>query len=241
MRLAIISDIHGNLEAFTEVLRDIDASGIDEIFCLGDNVGYGPDPEHVVGIMRERAIPCVMGNHELGIVDPLSLDWFNPVARRSLVLTGRLISAETLEYMRGLNTFMVKEGCLFVHGAPPASISTYLFELTHSQLFQLARTMQQDLCFVGHTHDLGYIRLDEEESSPMVLSEGIFPLAADCKYIVNVGSVGQPRDGDNRAKYVVWDTTAGTIEVKFVRYDIATTVEKILRLGLPSVNARRLW
>lgn len=241
MRLAIISDIHGNLEAFTEVLRDIDASGIDEIFCLGDNVGYGADPERVVEIMRERAIPCVMGNHELGIVDPLSLDWFNPVARRSLVLTGRLISTETLEYMRGLSTFMVKEGCLFVHGAPPASISTYLFELTHSQLFQLARTMRQDLCFVGHTHDLGYIRLDEEDSSPMVLSEGIFPLAADCKYIVNVGSVGQPRDGDNRAKYVVWDTTAGTIEVKFVRYDIATTVEKILRLGLPSVNARRLW
>lgn len=241
MRLAIISDIHGNLEAFTEVLNDIDVSGIDEILCLGDNIGYGPDPERVVEIIREREIPCVMGNHELGIVDPLYLDWFNPVARKSLLITGRLISSETLEYMRGLSASMVKQGCLCVHGTPPASITNYLFELSRSQLLQLSKTMKEEVCFVGHTHDLGLIQMNEEDSSSVALSEGIFTLPGDRKYIVNVGSVGQPRDGNNNAKYVVWDTVVREIEVKFIPYDIANTVEKIMRLGFPSVNARRLW
>lgn len=241
MRLAIISDIHGNLEAFTQVLNDIDASSIDEILCLGDNIGYGPDPERVVEIIRERQIPCVMGNHELGIVDPLYLDWFNAVARKSLLITGRLISPETLEYIRGLNASMVKDGCLCVHGAPPASITNYLFELTRSQLLQLSETMQEDVCFVGHTHDLELIQMNEEDSTAMALNEGIFHLREDRKVIVNVGSVGQPRDGNNNAKYVIWDIDARQIEVKFIPYDIATTVEKILRLGFPSVNANRLW
>lgn len=241
MRLAIISDIHGNLEAFTQVLNDIDASGIDEILCLGDNIGYGPDPERVVEIIRERQIPCVMGNHELGIVDPLYLDWFNPVARKSLLITGHLISPETVEYIRRLNAFMVMDGCLCVHGTPPASITNYLFELTRSQLLQLSRTMQEDVCFVGHTHDLELIQMNEQDTSAMALYEGVFSLPENRKVIVNVGSVGQPRDGNNNAKYVIWDTAARQIEVKFISYDIGTTVDKILRLGFPSVNAKRLW
>jgi predicted phosphodiesterase len=241
MRLAIISDIHGNLEAFREVLKDIDGSHIEQVLCLGDNIGYGPDPEAVIELIREREIPCVMGNHELGIVDPLYLDWFNPVARKSLLITGALISSNNLDYLRGLNASMVREGCLCVHGAPPASITTYLFELSQSQLHQLLTTMAEKVCFVGHTHVLEIVQIGEEEIKTAVLFEGVTPLQEDRKYIINVGSVGQPRDGNNNAKYVIWDTAAHKIEVRFVPYDISATAEKILQLGFPSVNAKRLW
>lgn len=241
MRLAIISDIHGNLEAFREVLRDIDRSHIEQVLCLGDNIGYGPDPEAVIELIQEREIPCVMGNHELGIVDPLYLNWFNPVARKSLLITGALISSRNLDYLRGLEASMAKNGCLCVHGAPPASITTYLFELSQSQLHQISMNMEEKVCFVGHTHVLELVQIGEEEANTAVLFEGVTSLQADRKYIINVGSVGQPRDGDNNAKYVIWDTSAHEIEVRFVSYDIAATAEKILQLGFPSVNAKRLW
>lgn len=241
MRLAIISDIHGNLEAFREVLKDIDESHIEQVLCLGDNIGYGPDPEAVIELIREREIPCVMGNHELGIVDPLYLDWFNPVAKKSLLITGSLLSSNSLDYLRGLDASMAKEGCLCVHGAPPASLTTYLFELSQSRLHQLLTTMAEKVCFVGHTHVLEIVQIGREEVNTAVLFEGVTHLQEDRKYIINVGSVGQPRDGNNNAKYVIWDTAAHKIEVRFVPYDISATAEKILQSGFPSVNAKRLW
>jgi len=241
MRLAIISDIHGNLEAFAEVLTDIDRSNIDQVLCLGDNVGYGPDPEAVIQLIQKRDIPCIMGNHELGILDPMHLDWFNPVARKSLLITGNLISRSTLNYMRTLSSSMVREGCLCVHGAPPDSATTYLFELTQSMLHQLYFEMQQHICFVGHTHNLEIVQIGEQDVTSAALFEGITSLRSDKKYIINVGSVGQPRDGNNKAKYVIWDAACQEIDVRYVPYDIAVTAEKIVQRGLPVANARRLW
>lgn len=241
MRIAIISDIHGNLEALLAVLNDIDGSEIDQLLCLGDNVGYGPDPEEVIRTIREREIACVMGNHELGIVDPAYLDWFNPLARESLLITAELITSSSLEYMRGLSASMVKDGCLCVHGAPPASITTYLFELSRFQLFSLLADMREKICFVGHTHVLEVVEVTEDAVSRHQLRTGVFSLLEDRKYIINVGSVGQPRDGNNNAKYVIWDTVAQVIEVRFVSYDIAVTAEKIIHYGFPEINAKRLW
>ena len=112
MRIAVLSDVHGNLEALREVLADIDRSRTDAVLCLGDNIGYGPEPEAVVESIRERGIPCVMGNHELGLVDETYLDWFNTSARLSLLLTRELISSDTLEYMRRLQPSLSFQACL---------------------------------------------------------------------------------------------------------------------------------
>lgn len=240
MRIAVISDIHGNLEAFLAVLTDIDHSRIDQVLCLGDNVGYGPDPEAVIQLLRERDIPCTMGNHELGVLDPLQLDWFNPVARRSLLITRKLISFQSLEYIRTLRYSMASAGCLCVHGAPPDSPTTYLFELSQTMLHRLYFEMQQAICFVGHTHDLVMVEIGEQDVASSALFEGTTVLRQDRKYIINVGSVGQPRDGNNNAKYVVWDQLSQVIEVKYIPYDAAVTAEKIIRRGLPAANARRL-
>lgn len=241
MKLAIMSDIHGNYEAFKEVLADMDKAGVDAMACLGDNVGYGPEPEEVVEGLRERKIPCVMGNHELALADPVYLDWMNPIALESILLTQRLVSEKTLEYMKTLKPSMIFHGSLCVHGCPPDSITTYLFELSRTELKEVLLNLTEKICFVGHTHDLEIFSFDGEDMKIAPLRKGIIRLAQDRKYMINVGSVGQPRDGNNNAKYVIWDKVAGSLETRFVPYDIAVTANKILRLGLPEFNAERLW
>lgn len=242
MRVAIISDIHGNLDAFRQVLNDIEASSIDAIVCLGDNVGYGPEPEQVIRQVRKRDIPCVMGNHEQAVADCRHLDWFNPAARKSLQKTMTLLSEESCNYIRGLKSSLVIYQSRFVHGFPPDSVDTYLFQVPHDTLKQNFRKMKERLCFVGHTHDLKLIGFDGKVSQHIRLQKGIVNhFHKDKKYIVNVGSVGQPRDGNNNAKYVIWNTSKDSLEVRFVSYDIAAVVSKIMAAGLPKVHAKRLW
>lgn len=241
MRLAVFSDVHGNLEAFRRVLEDIDRSQIDDWISLGDNVGYGPEPEAVVQEMRQRNISCVMGNHELGLVDADYLGWFNSTARVSLQITRRLLAPGTVEFLGTLPATLVRAGCLCVHGCPPASITTYLFTVPRSELVELMPALQQPICFVGHTHDLEVIDFDGQLVHIERLRQGFLPLQQDHRYIVNVGSVGQPRDGDHHAKYVIWDSCLGQLEVRFIAYDISATAQKIHQLGFPEINARRLW
>jgi predicted phosphodiesterase len=241
MRLGIISDIHGNLEAFEQVLADIDQSEVNDVACLGDNIGYGPESEEVVKLLRKRNIPSIMGNHELVIVDPRYLVEMNPEARRSSVLTLDLLSSDTIDYIHGLKPSMIFHGTLCVHGCPPDSITTYLLELSNVQLRGLFLAMKEKICFVGHTHLLETISFDRGDVRRVPLRKGSTTLQAGKQYIINVGSVGQPRDGNNNAKYVIWDTCAQKIEVRFIPYDIAATANKILELGFPAFNARRLW
>jgi diadenosine tetraphosphatase ApaH/serine/threonine PP2A family protein phosphatase len=118
---------------------------------------------------------------------------------------------------------------------------TYLFQLSISQLKEAFLAMEEKICFLGHTHDLGIISFDGDEVIQASLGNGIVSLHKDYQYIINVGSVGQPRDGNNNAKYVIWDTDSETVEVRFVPYDIAATADKIIELGFPEFNARRLW
>lgn len=241
MRWAIISDIHGNLEAFRQVLADIDRSRVDGIACMGDNIGYGPEPEEVVNVVRNRNIPCVMGNHELAVVDPESLKWMNSTARRSILLTLDLISPETVEYIRNMKPSMGFHQALCVHGCPPDSVTTYLHEASQARFNKLFRDMKERICFVGHTHDLEIISFDGTGVTRDRLPEGSARLAWDRQYIISVGSVGQPRDGNNNAKYVIWDDSSSSVEVRFVAYDIAATAGKIRALGFPEYNAIRLW
>jgi predicted phosphodiesterase len=240
MRTAIISDIHSNLEAFQEVLVDIDRSHVDRIVSLGDNIGYGPDPEEVLQLIRMSNIPSVMGNHELGVVDPTYLSWFNKSAWRSLEINREFLSPQSLAYIQTLGPAFVMGECLFVHGFPPDSITTYLFEVSDIKLKAILPSIDQELCFVGHTHELGLIFFDGQHVRRTRLAEGEIHLREGHRYLINAGSVGQPRDRDKRSKYLVWDSKARQLEVRFLSYDVAKTVKKILTLGLPRINADRL-
>jgi predicted phosphodiesterase len=241
MRFAIISDIHGNLEAFEQVLSDIDSTGITEVFNLGDNIGYGPDPDGVIQAVRRRNIPSVLGNHELAVNNPKYLRWFNPVARESLLKTIRLLSDQSIYYVSKQQAFLMAHGCRFVHGFPPKSALLYLFQISDSRKKKALEHMKENICFVGHTHLLELISYDGHHLQYESLKEGVFQLSHKDKYIINIGSVGQPRDGDNRAKYAIWDASRCTIEIKYISYDIGVVVEKIRAAGLPDEHGARLW
>jgi predicted phosphodiesterase len=240
MRLAVISDIHANLEAFNRVEEDMKHCRIDEIVCLGDNIGYGPEPEEVVQKVRELDIPCVMGNHERAACNTEYLGWFNPQARISSEMTHNWLSRDSLEYISELPLFLTRHNCRFVHGFPPDSVSTYLFAVDENELIDAFYVMEQRLCFVGHTHELIMVGCDGEFIDGGPIREGVYPLETEKKYILNIGSIGQPRDGDNHAKYAIWDDRADTLEIRYVAYDIQSVVNKIIELGLPEVHAFRL-
>ncbi|MEW5912472.1 MAG: metallophosphoesterase family protein [Thermodesulfobacteriota bacterium] len=240
MRLAVLSDIHGNLEAFQAVLADLEQAGADRLASLGDLVGYGPDPEACVRLAQDIGLQGVMGNHELGLAEAASLGWFNPTARRSLLQTRQMLTPQSLAYLIGLPRFLVLDKVRLVHGAPPDSATLYFFELSDQDIRDRLGNIDEAMCLVGHTHELRLARLSGQKVERLPLGEGTHSLEPAWRHLINAGAVGQPRDGDNRAKYVIFDDQAATLEVRCVRYDIPTTMRKIVERGLPEFNATRL-
>lgn len=241
MKIAVLSDIHGNLDALRQVLQDLDHFRVDQVICLGDMIGYGPEPEQTVRLIQERAIAGVIGNHEMAVIKPQLQAWFNPQARESIQITQKLISAETLLYIRGLPSSRIVEGFRFVHGCPPNSPFIYLYQQSEKRLRNILQKSAEWIIFVGHTHNLKLIGFNGQSVIQQPLHQGIIPLSAQSNYIVNAGSVGQPRDGNNAAKYVIVDTVAYSLEVRYVPYDIAAVYQKIIDAGLPKSHAERLW
>jgi len=240
MRLAVIADIHGNLEAFKQVLKDIDRSEVDTIINLGDAVGYGPDPEAVVSLIGKRDIAGILGNHELAVIDKTLREQFTPIAYKDLKHTMKFLSPDTVQYFNNLERCLIVNECLYVHGCPPKSVTTYLHWLNESELEAILKTLPLGLSFVGHTHRLECVMYNGKKITRMQLEEGFQPIEDNVKYIINVGSVGQPRDGNNKAKYVIWDDNQKTIEIRFVAYDVSVTMEKIMESGFGKKNALRL-
>jgi predicted phosphodiesterase len=241
MRLAILSDTHGNYDALHQVMKDIDTSRVDAIMSLGDNIGYGPEPDRVIKEIKAHNIQSVQGNHELAVNDEEYLNWFNPVARKSLIKTRDLLSAASIRYVSQFEPFITAHDCRFVHGFPPDSPLIYMFQVSDNGQKEVFEEMVERLCFIGHTHTLEIIGYDGNDINHDQLPEGITRLEAGKKYIINIGSVGQPRDSNNNAKYVIWDSSTDTIDVRFIAYDIAAVVQKIQTAGLPEEHAQRLW
>jgi predicted phosphodiesterase len=240
MRIAIISDIHGNATALKAVLKDIELFSVDCIISLGDNIGYGPEPEKVIHMLHEKKIPSVKGNHELGATHPNFLAMFNPVAKQSIEMTVAMLSPNSMDIIEKYKNAIVKDGCRFVHGFPPESPTKYLFELSEFEVKQALSVMTERYCFIGHTHDLEILILEKDILTRKPLKNGDLELNPENKYLINAGSVGQPRDGNSQAKYVILDNKKNIMSVRYVTYDIADTVKKIYRAGLPEQHALRL-
>ncbi len=239
MRLAILSDIHGNLEAFQAVRADIQRQGLDEIVCLGDMIGYGPDPEEVIKGVQDLQCMTVLGNHEAALLSEKARNWMNFQARENSIKTEWLLSKQSLSYCRNLPRSLHSGDACFVHGYPPDSVFAYLFNQADRRIEQLFAAAGPSLYFVGHTHDLQLVWQQEGVfRSPLI--EGRKVLARDRKYIVNAGSVGQPRDGDKRAKYLIWDSETRELQTLFIAYDSSGTMRKIRACGFPEAYALRL-
>jgi diadenosine tetraphosphatase ApaH/serine/threonine PP2A family protein phosphatase len=239
MRFAIISDIHSNAEALAAVLADIEGRGIDRIFCLGDVVGYGPDPESCVDTIRARTEFCLLGNHDKALF--FGADRFNPYARAAIDWTrerlkpGFLRAKAQTQRWRYLEELLIEKkigDLYFVHGSPRDQVNEYIYREdiffnADGKLKEIFALIDRIL-FCGHTH-LPMVVTEQMRGFTPADGQSEFRLSPATKYIINVGSVGQPRDKDVRSCYVEID---GDI-VKFhrVRYDFDAVIEKISRIS----------
>lgn len=241
MRIAILSDIHGNIEAFEAVLEDLKRRTPDRVICLGDLVGYGPDPEEVVQLFIKNKFFSVIGNHEASLKEKKARNTLNFQAKENSIETEKLLSPDSLQYCIQLENNTVLENLLFVHGFPPSSPFRYLSMTSDDDLLKYFRSNDYRICFVGHTHDLLSIYWDGSTIQCSALSEGRYPIEHDMKYIVNAGSVGQPRDGNNSAKYLFIDTKKDVLDVIYIPYDFKKTARKIKERGFPEAYGLRLY
>ncbi|SIO09054.1 metallophosphoesterase family protein [Halodesulfovibrio marinisediminis] len=242
MRIVILSDIHANYEALISVLHDIARTfpDVSEIISLGDIVGYGPDPELCVKTVQEHGILSVAGNHELGVGRKKYRSCFNKQAAEVVDKTAQMLSEASLEYLRSLPLVLSRHGSLFVHGLPPRSAFQYVWELNKERVLLKFSRFSEQIAFMGHTHELGLIRCSDGEVEWSDLKEGKYSLDFISRYMVNAGAVGQPRDRDPRAKYLVWDTETHELIVRCVAYDPTETIAKMKERGLPERYAMRL-
>ncbi len=241
MRYLIISDIHGNLAAFDAVLAHADVKSIDQIWCLGDVVGYGPCPNEC--IVRLREFPdhyCVAGNHDWAAIDRVDSVEFNPIAQTACRWTSQQLTPENRAYLENLPTRIIEGDSTLVHGSPREPIWEYIIYPSTAQLnFQFFDTQ---LCFVGHTHAPAIF---QEETSTHKFEISIpFPEQAieigDERLIINPGSVGQPRDGDPWAAYMIFEHEESVLQYYRIPYDIALTQRLMMEKGLPESLISRL-
>ena len=232
MRLAVISDIHSNLEAFEATLKDISAQSVDDVISLGDNIGYGAEPEEIIINLKRHAISSVLGNHELAVLDEDYLRTFNYHARKALVINKKILSGPAKHYISTLKPSLVRYGCRFVHGMPPDIVTRYVCNEPDQKLICVLQQLKERVAFVGHTHQLGVYELHQGVLEKKIFLKSPVLLAKSKRYIINTGSVGQPRDGYNKAKYVIWDSSRSRIEPRFVSYDCHAAAEKIKKAGI---------
>ncbi len=238
--IAVISDVHANMEALNAVWEDIRNQMPDRVISLGDIIDYGPEPEEAVRFFRARNIPTVCGNHEYALLDRTQREHFNMFGLQAVKLTENLITKESKDYLATLPPTIHEQEMCFVHGFPPDSAHTYLFEADEMILKDTFEEYTDfTYCFVGHTHELDLVVYSEGKAKRIALKEGKTKLDQG-RYIINCGSVGQPRDEDNRAKYALFDRKTKTLEMRFVEYDYKTTIKKLLDRGFPENLARRL-
>lgn len=241
MRVAILADIHSNLEAFKAVLQDGDeAGGVDEYWCLGDIAGYGPDPRDCLYLAREKCRYIVAGNHDLAVAGEIDISDFNDEAAKACLWTSSQFSEEELNYLRSLKLKITVDDFTLVHGSPLEPVWEYIVNARSA--WENFSSFQTPYCLVGHSH----IQLIFKEVNRTAKLVSPLPPVTDlrrltaARLIINPGSVGQPRDGDWRASYMIFDSQDRAIELRRVSYHVTITQEKMRRAGLPSYLVERL-
>jgi len=258
MKIALISDIHGNLEALSSVIDEILREGIDSIINLGDTVGYGADPDKCLDILiflcgeeiplsiefqekiktfKGKCIKRVAGNHDWGVLNKLPKDWFNDMAVKALVWTESRLSQRHINFLNELPLFERFNETLIVHSSPIKPEEFY-YITNSSHAYHSLRSTDDKIIFVGHTHIPGIFILKDDEITGGWNYE--YEIADNERLLVNVGSVGQPRDSDPRASFAIYDTETNRVRIVRIEYDIDKAANKIKNAGIPVRYAERL-
>jgi diadenosine tetraphosphatase ApaH/serine/threonine PP2A family protein phosphatase len=237
VRYAILSDVHGNLESLRAVLADA-REQVDAVLCLGDIVGYGADPQACIELIAERSMAVVGGNHEHAVAGLMSLQWFNPYARAAAEWTRQRLDDDHRAWLGALPLVREVEDATLVH-ASPARPEEWEYLVTAEDGYTAFPAFVTRLCFVGHSHLPGmWVQGSWGRAHDPTVAE--ITVEPGCRYIVNVGSVGQPRDHDARAAWALWDVDARRVSLRRVAYDVGAAQAKIRAAGLPRYLADRL-
>ena len=238
MKALILSDIHSNLEALESIIDDANGNGgFDELWALGDLVGYGPDPAACIDLLRQHDARCVAGNHDLAVSGRLGLERFNDYAAAAARWTIGQLGKTDVEYLQGLPLRLEMHGFTAVHGSPRDPVWEYVVNSVAA--LAAFEDIVTPRCLVGHSHVPFICRLENGAPAFRLATTGPVDVE-NGRAIVNPGSVGQPRDGDPRASYAVYDSEAETITHYRVQYDIPATQRKMRERGLPHYLAERL-
>lgn len=239
MKVAILADIHGNFDALERVSEEIEK--LEDVMVLGDIIGYGAEPEDCVRWVVEKKAKVLLGNHEAACIGELPLSWFNPLALRALLWTQKRLSSFSIRFIRSLppviSDFLQ---ALWVHGSLRQPTEEYIdHPFIAREIFE---SFSFSLCFFGHTHQAEAYILEESGRVERISFRegGKLEILPDNRYLINCGSVGQPRDGNPQASFAIFDTEKRIVEIKRVDYDISSASYKILHSGLPEYLAYRL-
>jgi predicted phosphodiesterase len=239
MRVLVISDIHANYTALEAVLNE--AGQVDETWCLGDLVGYGPDPNMVVELVRETPnLTCLLGNHDVAVMGKMPYETFNGDARRALILHEKVLTADNMDFLRSLSIpIKVRGDATLAHGSPRDTLWEYVLNTLTARLnFDHFNT---PWCFIGHSHIQSFFVMEDGSDRVNLGTPNLEqPTNLRPRMILNPGSVGQPRDRNSRAAYAIYDTEARTWQAHRVEYNVAEVQQRIREAGLPERHAIRL-
>ena len=238
MRYALISDIHSNLEAFEAVLKDIESAGVDNTLFLGDIVGYGPDPNECMDLLLKVADLSLGGNHDWAAVGMTSSDYFNPYAKSAMDWTIEVLRDDHKDFLKRTRAIDTFDGIQVAHSSP-LNPEQWRYIMTQKDAVENYPYLQGEICFVGHSHqpiiiecagptDIKAFRVKQMSLNP------------EMKYLVNIGSVGQPRDSNPDSSWVIYDSDLGSVEFRRVSYDISVTQKKMSDIGLAKYLIDRL-
>ena len=236
-RVGIFSDIHGNLQALRQVLAELERLEVDSRICCGDVVGYGANPNECVEILREAGIPTIAGNHDHAALSLIDITYFNDVAKRAITWTRKMLLPENEAWLRELPMSREVADMLFVH-ASPRNPDSWNYIITMGDARQSFQHFEQRACFIGHSHTPFIV--ENSNGNLSCPDTPAISLREACRYLVNVGSVGQPRDRNPDACFAIYDREAGRIEIHRTEYDLAGAQDEIRSQGLPVELAERL-
>lgn len=241
MRYAVLGDIHSNLAAFEAVLQDIEVrGGCDQIWCLGDVVGYGSEPRECIELLRSHNHLCIAGNHDWAAIGKIDTSDFNPVAAWACQWTAQQLTEEDINYLESLPLRLCQNNFTLVHGSPRRPIWEYLLSTRAAQ--ENFNYFDTPYCFIGHSHVPLVFEYVNKTGNCVIreFPKGVGMKLEDRRLIINPGGVGQPRDGDPRASYSIYDAEAQVVYRYRVEYDIETTQKKMMQAGLPLPLISRL-
>jgi predicted phosphodiesterase len=240
MRYGIFSDTHSNFEALTAVLESFDRERVDRLVCLGDTVGYGASPNECCDLVRQRAVFTILGNHDAAVAGRMDYSYYYDAARQALDLHAAILKPDNMTWLKALPYEVRESHICFCHGSP---VNLEEFDYIFAPE-QAARCLPEwdhlaDVTFIGHSHLCKAFALRPDDVHEVVSQK--FEIRPGHKYIISVGSVGQPRDYDNRASYTIYDSEARVFEYKRVSYDIDGAAQKIFAAKLERNFGNRLF